>query len=81
MPSINLGFSEIAYKIYNTHKNDIDNINKAISRKRMNGENYLLTEVTCDPTELQNYYHALGDYQVVIHKGRTKDLIAIGWAN
>lgn len=51
MPT-NLGFAEIAYKIYNVHKNDIDNINEAISRKRMEGENYLLTEVTCDPTEL-----------------------------
>lgn len=29
--STNLGFAEIAYKIYNVHRNDIDNINEAIS--------------------------------------------------
>lgn len=73
----NLGFYEITQSIYKQYKTLIDTVNKKIEDDWNAG--YALVKVdTGEAQPLQNYYNALG-YKAVIHTGRTRDTIAIGW--
>ena len=73
----NEGFYVVAKKIREQYQDIITEINNMIVTHYEEG--YILTKVdTGTAFPLQNYYEALG-YKVVIHTGRTKDTIAIGW--
>lgn len=73
----NDGFYKVAESIYKQYSEEIDAINDAIAKHCEDG--YILAKLeTGSASPLQNYYEAIG-YKVVIHTGRTKDTIAIGW--
>lgn len=73
----NEGFYVVAKKIREQYQDIVTEINNMIVEHYEEG--YILTTVdTGTAFPLQNYYEALG-YKVVIHTGRTKDTIAIGW--